>query len=56
MGQTVRQRKYNLFWRWCSNEEMYEDAIEMLLATLTDDQLDELLIEISNRGGLDFNS
>lgn len=47
MGETIRQAKYNIFWSWCRYEWMYEGTIDMLLKLLPDEQLDELVAEIS---------
>ena len=52
MGQTTRILKYNKFWLWVDNTvEARGDAIDMLLRTLIDEQLDQLLAEIAEAGG-----
>jgi hypothetical protein len=52
MGQAVRQTKYDKFWSWLDGSiEGYSAAIDMLLRTLTDEQLDQLIAEISEADG-----
>ena len=56
MGQVVRQRKYNEFWKAMSSgifrSESYEDrvkeAVNLLLTILSDVQLDEMLADIAD--------
>ena len=48
MGQATRQPKYDQFWKWVEPTiGAYSDAVQMLLHKLTDEQLDELLVEIT---------
>lgn len=48
MNESMRQTKYDEFWKWINPTlRGYSAALDMLLRTLTDNQLDELLIEIT---------
>ncbi len=49
MGQATRQPKYDKFWTWArplKEGSCYVNAIDMLLRTLTDKQLDEILADL----------
>lgn len=52
MGQINRQELYNKFWLWLQDSiDGYSDAIDMLLRTLTDQQLEQLIAEITEANG-----
>lgn len=53
MGQVTRQPKYDKFWAWVDPSlDGYSAAIDMLLRMLSDEELDQLLTEIVDAGGL----